>query len=253
MLKLSIITVNFNNKDGLNCTLKSVKDQVYQDFEHIVIDGGSTDGSVELLMNRKGDNFKWISEPDSGIYCAMNKGIQLATGNYLLFLNSGDWLADAFVIQNVFRQGLTADIVYGNLWIVWGDNKRTLGKMPDKISSWHMYLDTLWHPVSFIRKSLFENLGYYNEAFKIVADYDFFVKAIVQHQVSLKHIETAVAVFKTDGISSDPKNVRIIKNERKVIQKRYFNHLLLITFSVAKSIWSLPQNLKRAWKKIWYQ
>ena len=107
MTTLTIITINYNNAPGLQKTMESVLAQTSKDFEYIVIDGASTDGSVEFLQSFKLSNFQTlnlISEPDSGIYNAMNKGIRMAKGEYLHFLNSGDWLVDAFVVENMLKE-----------------------------------------------------------------------------------------------------------------------------------------------------
>ena len=112
-MKFSIITVNFNNKEGLHNTIKSVINQTFRDFEYIVIDGGSTDGSIDIL--KKYDKYinYWISEKDSGIYNAMNKGISKANGEYLNFMNSGDCFYALDVLEKVSKYGYTSDFIVG--------------------------------------------------------------------------------------------------------------------------------------------
>ncbi|MEG1573526.1 MAG: glycosyltransferase family 2 protein, partial [Bacteroidales bacterium] len=118
MSKLSIITINLNDAAGIEKTLKSIwEKQSFRDFEHIVIDGGSKDGSVEVIKKYEKNLAYWISEPDKGIYNAMNKGIAKATGEYLLFINGGDWLADD-VLAEVFAIPFEEDIVYGDFTYV---------------------------------------------------------------------------------------------------------------------------------------
>ena len=114
-MKLSIITINYNNRDGLKRTLQSVENQNTRDFEHVIIDGASTDGSAEDIRKyaENKPNVIWVSEPDSGIYNAMNKGAKLASGEYLLFLNSGDDLYSSHVVQDFNKEKITADIVEG--------------------------------------------------------------------------------------------------------------------------------------------
>ena len=102
-MKISIITINLNNVSGLENTLSSVRAQTFRDFEQIVVDGGSSDGSVDVIRANSDWIAQWISEPDSGIYNAMNKGVRMASGDYLLFLNSGDCLASPKVLENVFQ------------------------------------------------------------------------------------------------------------------------------------------------------
>ena len=115
-MKLSIITVNLNNAGGLQKTIESVVTQTWLDFELIIVDGDSTDGSVEVIQQFNDSaipQFHWVSEPDSGVYQAMNKGIRMAQGEYLLFLNSGDFLVDSNVLSQVFKFGFSADILFG--------------------------------------------------------------------------------------------------------------------------------------------
>ena len=112
-MKYSIITVNFNNRDGLRKTIESVIHQTCRDYEYIVIDGGSTDGSVDVLKEYDKNIDYWVSEPDKGIYNAMNKGITQAHGEYLNFMNSGDCFYDKNVLENLCEKGLSSDIIVG--------------------------------------------------------------------------------------------------------------------------------------------
>ena len=112
-MKYSIITVNYNNKDGLRKTIESVIHQTFRDFEFIVIDGGSTDGSAEVLKEYDAQIDYWVSEPDNGVYYAMNKGTRQAHGDYLNFMNSGDCLYDEKVLEHLSAKGLSADIIVG--------------------------------------------------------------------------------------------------------------------------------------------
>lgn len=220
-MKLSVITINRNNADGLDKTIQSVINQSYKDFEYIVIDGNSTDDSVDIIKKYDNKINYWISETDTGIYNAMNKGITKANGNYLLFLNSGDYLVNKDVLKSVFEHQQTADIIYGNMQIDWGNGKITSGKMPDKITFKQMYLDTLWHPVSFIKKTLFDKYGLYNETYKIVADYDFFFKVIIIHNASTYHVNVDIAMYNLTGLSSLDSNKALEQAERKKVIESY--------------------------------
>lgn len=174
MIKLSIITVNYNNCSGLHKTLVSVQKQTARDsFEFIIVDGKSTDGSLELINEY--DTLlidKWISESDNGIYEAMNKGISIAEGEYLLFLNSGDWLYNDFVIESCLPY-FKADIVYGNAWFKKG-KREWVEKYPSKLSFYFFYQYTLNHQSTFIKASLFNDYGMYREDLKINSDWEFF-------------------------------------------------------------------------------
>jgi glycosyltransferase involved in cell wall biosynthesis len=218
---LSIITINFNNAEGLRNTIDSVINQSFQDFEYLVIDGGSTDGSFEIINRTNRINIK-VSEKDDGIYDAMNKGILKSTGDYLLFLNSGDLLCED-VLEKVFCKMYHQDILYGNMKINWGNDHKTIGIMPKCLSLEHMVKDTLWHPVSFIKKELFDRFGMYNTNYKIVADYDFFFKAIIANKVSYIHLDLTIAEYNTGGISSIAINKVKEKNERLSVLNSYLS------------------------------
>jgi glycosyltransferase involved in cell wall biosynthesis len=221
MPKLSIITINYNNYSGLAATIDSILGQNFKDYEFIIIDGGSTDGSVEVIKKQEEHITCWVSEKDKGIYNAQNKGIKRATGEYCLFLNSGDFLADNNVLQKIFSYRYSQDIIYGNMILKTGKGRLTHCVMPDVITFYQMYTDTLWHPVSFIKKQLFERLGYYNEQYKMVADYDFFFKAIIMNNVSTIHVNVEVCVYNLNGFSSLPENKNIEKLERMQVLKSY--------------------------------
>jgi len=233
-MKLSVITICLNDIHGLKKTVTSVIGQSFKDFEYIVIDGGSKDGSVDFLEKQGSKVARFVSEKDSGIYNAMNKGIALAKGEYCLFLNSGDFLVNDDVLMSVFLQNKSEDILYGNMIIESENGSRRHGKMPKELSFVHMIGDTLWHPVSFIRKSLFDKYGMYDESLKMVSDYDFFLKVICIHKVTTAYLNFPIAVFNLKGFSSQPENRKLLQAERNLVQKRYF----------------LEEQLLRAYKKI---
>jgi len=220
---ISIITINFNNATGLENTIKSVASQSFKDVEHIVIDGNSTDGSKEII-NTYQDLFSyWISEPDWGVYNAMNKGIKASRGVYLLFLNSGDTLVSASVLNKVSQEiegGL--DLYYGNLII--DDKKIKKEKIyPDTLSfHYFFYKGHLPHPATFMKRILFETISYYNEDYKIASDWEFMVCAICKYNVSFKHLNIFVANFVADGLSSDSKNRKLLLEEKDLILKNNF-------------------------------
>lgn len=230
MSKLSVITINYNNSIGLEKTVRSIVGQSFKDFEFIIIDGGSNDGSVDVIKKYSHKISFWVSEKDKGIYNAQNKGIEKATGEYCLFLNSGDYLVDDNVFQNVFSTNLKHDIIYGDMVIIDPSDEKMDFKMPDHIGVRQMLADTLWHPVSFIKRELFSKYGNYNEIYKIVADYDFFVRVIIGKKVSSKHLPIKICVFDRTGISSDKSKMSELAGERKKIQDLYFSPLLLLLF-----------------------
>lgn len=229
-MKVSIVTINYNNKAGLIKTLDSVYRQSFPDMEMVIIDGGSTDGSAECVDSYKSRIGFFVSEKDKGIYHAQNKGWQHAKGEFVLFLNSGDVFAADDVLERVFSVEQAADIIYGNMLIVAEDGSERLGKMPSKIGIKQLYKDTLWHPVSFIRTSLFSKHGGYDESLKIVADYDFFCREILKFKAKLSYVDVTISKFDTTGLSSNPARKTQIAAERKLVQDRYMSGFLLFFF-----------------------
>ena len=200
-MKVSIITINYNNRDGLRKTIESVVNQSYAEIEYIVIDGGSADGSVGVIKQYEDSISYWVSEPDKGIYNAMNKGITQASGDYCLFLNSGDSLHNSTVIENVISQ-LEGDLVIGQVMI-----------MPERRVAWAdvKFPLTLYgfvegcpvpHQGTFIKRTLF-NQELYDERYKIVSDWKFFMNQVVFKQCSVNPIQLTVSDFESGGISSD--------------------------------------------------
>ncbi len=169
-MKLSIITINYNNYRGLQKTLNSIIDQTNQDFEWIVIDGGSTDGSKELLEMNADYISYWVSEPDKGIYHAMNKGIDVAKGDFLQFLNSGDSLADENIIEKFLKRNNTEDVIYGNaIFVDENDSEVRRFHAPNFVRLSFFYSHSLNHQATFFSKRCF--LSYrYNENNKVASD-----------------------------------------------------------------------------------
>lgn len=205
-MKLSIVTVNRNNAAGLRATLESTfgGQQGFDDWEQIVVDGASADGSFsEVDRYRRNPNLGWcISEPDSGIYDAMNKGAAHALGDRLLFLNSGDTLLPD-VLEKVFADPSDADILYGDLAILKKDGETVKRyPAPGEIRDWHFLYESLPHPASFVSRRLFESLGGYDESYRIVSDAKFFMEAVLGG-AKLAQLPFAVSRFRTDGVSFD--------------------------------------------------
>lgn len=211
-MKLSIITVNLNNKSGLQSTIESIAKQTFQEFEYIVIDGLSEDGSKSILESQPNIH-KWISEKDSGVYDAMNKGISMANGEYLLFLNSGDFLNTEHTLEDIVPYLLNTDIIYGDL--IFDDQKHPhVYHYPDKLTVEFLFEASLGHPATFIRRDLFKQFGNYDTNYKIISDWVFFLRCILKESATTKHINQIISVFDTNGMSSDPNNSNKVTNER---------------------------------------
>ena len=215
-MKLSIITVNLNNRIGLQKTIDSVICQTFRDFEWIVIDGGSTDGSKELI-EQYADHFAyWVSEPDKGIYNAMNKGIKVAKGEYLLFLNSGDWLYKDNVLEKVFSQNPTEDFVYcddgGSTGVI------ANGGSPSIIDFRLLYTYTICHQTIFHKRSLFD-AGLFDEKYKIVADWKFLFQHIIKNGATYRKIKILLCVLQ-EGSSYDTSTTEI---ERQAVIHEFYS------------------------------
>jgi glycosyltransferase involved in cell wall biosynthesis len=224
MVKLSIITVNLNNCQGLAETIKSVVSQHYKDYEFLVIDGNSTDGSVEVIRANERNISHWISENDSGIYQAMNKGIRLATGEYLLFLNSGDWLAGNHVLENVFNNQSGSDFISGGIYYYDTDKAEIKWEVPapEKLTAKTLLLGSLSHQATFIKADLFKKYGPYNEELRIVSDWVFFLDTLLAGDCSYQRYPGVVSFFAMDGISCNPKyELARKKEQQKILEERY--------------------------------
>lgn len=200
-MKLSIITINFNDHLGLDKTIQSVINQTFKDFEYIVIDGASTDGSVDVIKKFAVKLTHWVSEPDTGIYNAMNKGTRLAQGEYCLYLNSGDFLAADDVLEKAFSYNFTEDIVSCNCLNF--DDKHEWLKIPPKNVSLFTFIGgSLPHPTSFIRRDLLNRHGGYNESYRIISDWCFFLDCMIMHQCSYRTLDVLLTKFNCFGIST---------------------------------------------------
>ena len=217
-MKLSIITINFNDTAGLEKTIQSVISQTYKDFEYIVIDGASTDGSVEVIKKYADKLTHWVSEPDTGIYNAMNKGTSMASGEYCLYLNSGDFLAANDALEKAFSYNFSEDIVSCGL-ILFNDKEEWLQLPPDNISLYTFVNGSLPHPSTFIKKTLLDELGGYNETFRIVSDWCFFLDAIITKQCSYKTYDFVLSKFNCFGVSSTSEKKRDEEMKRYLSMK----------------------------------
>jgi glycosyltransferase involved in cell wall biosynthesis len=203
-MKLSIITINYNNKSGFKRTMDSVFDQSFKEFEYIIIDGGSTDGSVDYIELNK-DKFAYhVSEADKGIYNAMNKGILQAKGEYVQFLNSGDWLVNDSVLSTVFTDLPACEMVYTNMIKVLpgGALKTDKGLQGREITFRSLYNFNINHSTVFIRRSLFTTYGLYDEKYKIISDWKFFLVVAGLNPATVIYKDLDVAYFDMTGISN---------------------------------------------------
>ena len=195
-MKYSIITINYNNADGLCRTLESVIGQTYSDYEYVIIDGGSTDGSIDIIHQYIKHIDYWVSERDGGIYNAMNKGVKASHGDYCIFMNSGDCFHDPQVLENI-QPVCNKDIVVGKVYTT--DGHEYLYQ-PSSLSMYFFYSCSIAHQGAFIRRTLLEKFPY-DETLKITSDWKFFVQAVIFDNCSIEFHSTPVALFESGGIS----------------------------------------------------
>ncbi len=239
-MKLSIITINRNNASGLEKTLKSVASQTCKDFEHIIIDGASTDNSVDVIKKyetslstlKTSHSIKWISEPDKGIYNAMNKGIRMASGEYIEILNSGDSLYDEHVVERMLsalEEKEYPEILYGNMIKQWpGGRTHRDGCERGKLTMLSFYRGTLNHNPAYIRRNLFEKFGYYDETLKIVSDWEWYLKVIPLGGVQPVYVNLNVTFFDMTGVSES--NTAYWKVERRPVLEREIPPMILADY-----------------------
>lgn len=238
---LSIITVNYNNAQGLDKTIRSVKNQACDDFEYIVIDGGSTDDSLSVIKEHSQSITYWVSEPDRGIYHAMNKGILASNGEYLQFLNSGDWLASESVLKKIFESGLSEDIIYGDVnyeTFDGGFDQARIGN-EEKITMAYFYRHMFPHQASFINRKLF-SMDLYDENLKIIADWKFFIDRIIMKNCSIRKLNFAVVNYDMSGISSQSKYLELHKNEKQKVLNQLLPPRIAIDYEKMISAYESP-------------
>ena len=259
-MKLSIITINRNNAKGLERTLRSVLSQSYKEFEYIVIDGASTDGSVNVIKSLELEftQLKWVSEPDRGIYYAMNKGLRMASGDYIQILNSGDCLAADDVTERMLSElemQTFPPILYGNMVKCFHDGKRMVDKSfaGQEITMLGMFTGTLNHDPVYIRRDLFEKYGYYDESLKIVSDWKWYLQVIVIGGEKPQYVDLNVTLFDMTGISET--NKELDKAERKQVLEQLLPRTVLADYE--KYAFPIDQinRLQRhpwAYKMVWF-
>lgn len=228
MTKLSIITINRNNAAGLRKTIESVVSQTFTDFEYIIIDGASTDESVEVIKEYADKITYWVSEPDKGIYNAMNKGIIKANGEYLQFLNSGDCLCSQYVLTQMLENDFDEDMLIGNKYCVnsfkkipWHITIHHSKKTDNSVYAMDLIFDSLPHQSSFIKKNLFIKYGLYDETLRLVSDWKFTIDMIINHNITTRLFKDIyVCDFDVEGLSMNSNG--LLSKEMKSVMESYF-------------------------------
>ena len=199
-MKLSIITINRNNLYGLQKTINSVIAQTFSDLEWIVIDGGSTDGSRELI-EQNADHFSyWVSEPDKGIYNAINKGIAHAQGEHIQILNSGDTLFEDTTLEKLFLHNLDADINYGDAFLHYPDGSTIDKQYPDIVTLHYFIHNVINHQATFFKRQVVD-CHPYDEKYLIAGDWAYCMEAVCRG-LKFQHIHQTIVNYDNSGISA---------------------------------------------------
>jgi glycosyltransferase involved in cell wall biosynthesis len=245
---ISVITINKNNAQGLRLTIQSVLSQNYGKIEYIIIDGGSEDESISVIKQYEKNIDFWVSEPDRGIYHAMNKGIRKANGKYCLFLNSGDQLATEDVFHKMLSDNKDESIIYGNLQKVFSNEKKIIDKnnAGNSITMLNLFTGTINHCSTLIKRDLFDRYGLYDESLEIVADWKFFLEVIGMNNESIVYKDCIVSIFNMDGVSNSNKEIE--KKEREKVLRQV---LPLSVYSDYANYGTELRKLKRIYRYSW--
>ncbi|MBN2816772.1 MAG: glycosyltransferase [Campylobacterales bacterium] len=217
-MKISIITVVWNNVDTIGDAIESVLSQTYNNIEYIIIDGGSTDGTVDIIESYGSKITKFISEKDKGLYDAMNKGIALATGDIVGILNSDDFYIDEFVIEKVVKEFVNKDVdsVYADLVFVKPDNLEKVVRYYDSGKFHPSKFAYGWmpaHPTFFVKKVFYDKYGLYKIDYKIAADYELLIRFLSKYKLSYFHLKEPIIKMRVGGVSTSGLKSNYILNK----------------------------------------
>ncbi len=246
-MKITIITATWNSNQHIRKCLQSVSEQTYKNIEHIVIDGDSTDNTMQIIKTFPSVS-KSISEPDKGIYDALNKGIKLATGDVIGLLHSDDKLALAEVLEQIATafKNTNADGVYGNLVFVKTGDKVVRKWVSNKFKRWHIYLGWMPpHPTLFLRKEVYQKHGLFDTSFKIAGDYDFMLRVMLDKEINLCYLPEVITRMRMGGASTGSFKDIITKSKEDIRALRNNGFRFPIAVLASKNLRKLPQLLHR--------
>lgn len=222
-MRYSVITINYNNKNGLRHTIESVVSQTCKDYEYIIIDGGSTDGSVNVIKEHNTTIAYWVSEKDNGVYHAMNKGVTKAHGDYCIFMNSGDCFHSDDILDSIANY--QEDIICGK--VIKGNDTKASGLSKSTITLVDLMRGSLPHQAMFIKRDLLLKHPY-DENYKILSDWKFSIETIVFDNCSFRNIDTIVANYDATGISTNSNG--LLPKERELILNELFPPRILADY-----------------------
>lgn len=224
-MKISVITVCWNAEATIEKCIRSVLGQSYSDIEYVVVDGASSDGTLQILEKFRNRIDKLVSEPDSGIYEAMNKGIDLASGEYLLFLNADDVFLHERVIELAVSKmaGDTYEIYYGDVVFLDKESGALEYRKQDDIDSFRIFRNFPCQPATFYKKAVFSHCGKFSTNYKIVSDYLWIVSAYLVHGVQAAYLAMPISIFHIGGVCTNDKYSEIHSAEKKAVLDRFLD------------------------------
>jgi glycosyltransferase involved in cell wall biosynthesis len=240
---VSIVTVCLNAVNTIGTTVQSVLSQTYPHIEYIVVDGASTDGTLERLRSYGPAITRVISEPDTGLYNAMNKALGLATGDVIMFLNAGDRFASDNVVETiaqVFVDDPEVMLVYGD-YLAWYPSDHVIPiRQPTKLTRWELWLKAVCHQTIFARREVFERVGRFDERLPVCADWDWTIRAVLVAGHKAVHVPVEVCVFRMGGVCSDR---QALQRDRRELHRRYYSGRERLLFSLFECVYKIGVRL----------
>lgn len=245
-MKVSIITVTLNSEKYLSDCIQSVRNQDYLDIEHIIVDGKSIDGTLQIIKANQNSLSKWISETDRGMYDAINKGIAMATGDIIGILNSDDIFASNSVIGNIVEcfEKENTDSVYGDLVYVKPSNTDRVFRLWKGVAYKRYRFNFGWmpaHPTFYMKRSLIEKYGSYENHYYTAADYEFMARYLYKYRISATYLEQLVIKMRTGGASNSSLKKRLRANRRDYLAMKKNNIPFSFFVSILKPISKIGQ------------
>ena len=241
--RVTVITVVYNGAGHIEETIRAVASQSYANLDYIVVDGGSTDGTVAILERCDDLIDRWVSEPDAGLYDAMNKAVAMVSdpSSYIIFAHSDDTLHSPDAIERVVELGMGADLVYGRMLFVDGETSGVMGR---RVDLQDLARETLCHPATLVRRHVFDSVGQFDTSFRVAADYDHIVRCFA-HPVTTRFADVIVTRMRMGGLSGSQFMLSCL--ERKRVVRAYFSGLSRLAGVSQVNFYDIPRNAARHW------